>query len=128
MYLKYICLYTCTYIDGVVVKLSVSWSPLESLEVGVLASEHNTYLYLGMATTNLFDLLGDDDTEDPSLLIAAQQQKLAAATKKVPAQNPAKPASQAQAQPNKPAKLPSKPVPPSQAGELHSSPSFCYFV
>ncbi|KAL3615520.1 hypothetical protein CASFOL_041181 [Castilleja foliolosa] len=28
-----------------------------------------------MATANPFDLLGDDDAEDPSLLIAAQQQK-----------------------------------------------------
>ncbi|KAF3445591.1 hypothetical protein FNV43_RR10767 [Rhamnella rubrinervis] len=65
---------------------------------------------------NHFDLLGVDDAEDPSLLIAAAQQKLAAAPKKVPAQNQGKPASQAQAQQNKPpAKLPSKPVPPSQA-------------
>lgn len=68
-----------------------------------------------MATMNPFDLLGDDDAEDPSLLVAAQQQKLAAAPKK---------ALSGQAQPNKPgldakpAKLPSKPAPPSQAGEL----------
>lgn len=61
---------------------------------------------------NPFDLLGDDDAEDPSLLVAAQQQKLAAAPKK---------ALSGQAQPNKPgldakpAKLPSKPAPPSQA-------------
>lgn len=75
-----------------------------------------------MATTNPFDLLGDDDTEDPTQLIAAQQQKVAAApaTKKVPAQNQGKPASQAQtqAQPNKLPNLPTKPVPPSQAGEF----------
>lgn len=75
-----------------------------------------------MATANPFDLLGDDDTEDPTQLIAYQQQKVAAAapaTKKVPAQNQGKPATQAQAQAqqNKQAKLPSKPVPPSQAGE-----------
>ncbi|KAL2903002.1 RGG repeats nuclear RNA binding protein B [Bienertia sinuspersici] len=59
-----------------------------------------------MATTNPFDLL-DDDAEDPSLLIAAQEQKVSAVTagdKKAPAAAAAKPA-----------KLPSKPLPPSQA-------------
>lgn len=64
-----------------------------------------------MATMNPFDLLGDDDNEDPSLLIAAQQQKLASPKK---SQAPVQPA----AQPAKPAKLPSKPLPPAQAGEL----------
>ncbi|KAL0464545.1 UNVERIFIED_CONTAM: RGG repeats nuclear RNA binding protein A [Sesamum latifolium] len=67
-----------------------------------------------MATLNPFDLLGDDDAEDPSLLIAAQQQKnepkapsaKPAAAKQPPSQNKA-----AAAQP----KLPSKPLPPSQA-------------
>uniref|UniRef100_A0A7C9EWN6 Hyaluronan/mRNA-binding protein domain-containing protein n=1 Tax=Opuntia streptacantha TaxID=393608 RepID=A0A7C9EWN6_OPUST len=60
-----------------------------------------------MATTNPFDLLGDDDVEDPTLFIAAQEQKVATAvaTKKVPAAAAAA----------KPAKLPTKPVPPSQA-------------
>ncbi|CAK9173297.1 unnamed protein product [Ilex paraguariensis] len=60
-----------------------------------------------MATTNPFDLLGDDEYDDPSQLIAAQQQKLAMAPKKtpVPAQQPTK----------QPAKLPSKPLPPAQA-------------
>lgn len=68
-----------------------------------------------MATMNPFDLLGDDDAEDPSQLLAAQQQKLAAAPKKaLPAQN--KPG--AQGQETKPAKLPSKPAPPAQAGEI----------
>lgn len=57
---------------------------------------------------NPFDLLGDDDNEDPSQLLAAQQQKLPAAKKP---QAPAQPA----AQPAKPAKLPSKPLPPAQA-------------
>ncbi|XP_027774835.1 RGG repeats nuclear RNA binding protein A-like isoform X2 [Solanum pennellii] len=59
-----------------------------------------------MATLNPFDLL-DDDAEDPSLLVAAQQLKAPVASapaKKGPVQH-AKPA----------AKLPSKPVPPSQA-------------
>ncbi|KAJ7944695.1 plasminogen activator inhibitor 1 RNA-binding protein [Quillaja saponaria] len=56
-----------------------------------------------MATTNPFDLLGDDDNEDPSQLIAAQQPR------KTPAAAPVA------AQPAKPAKLPSKPLPPSQA-------------
>ncbi|CAN4076012.1 unnamed protein product [Withania somnifera] len=60
-----------------------------------------------MATVNPFDLL-DDDAEDPSLFIAAQQLKQAAApvssSKKGPVQAP-KPT----------AKLPSRPVPPTQA-------------
>ncbi|KAL3360322.1 hypothetical protein AABB24_013655 [Solanum stoloniferum] len=61
-----------------------------------------------MATVNPFDLL-DDDAEDPSLLIAAQQLKHVAPVASAPAKK-------AQAQPTKPAaKLPSKPVPPSQA-------------
>ncbi|WRX11074.1 Glycine-tRNA ligase [Theobroma cacao] len=74
-----------------------------------------------MATMNPFDLLGDDDTGELSLLIAAQQKAVAAATntasaaapKKGPAQSQGKqqqPAIQA-----KPAKLPSKPLPPAQA-------------
>lgn len=63
-----------------------------------------------MATMNPFDLLGDDDNEDPSQLLAAQE-KLALPKKP---QAPAQPA----AQPAQPAKLPSKPLPPAQAGEL----------
>ncbi|XP_031126093.1 RGG repeats nuclear RNA binding protein A-like [Ipomoea triloba] len=66
-----------------------------------------------MATMNPFDLLGDDDNEDPLQLHAAQQQKLptpASAPKKTPGQAPAKPNSAAAN-----AKLPSKPLPPSQA-------------
>lgn len=56
-----------------------------------------------MATANPFDLLGDDDNDDPSVLV----QKIAAA----PVAKP-----QAAAQPAKPAaKLPSKPLPPAQA-------------
>ncbi|CAH2075674.1 unnamed protein product [Thlaspi arvense] len=58
-----------------------------------------------MATTNPFDLLVDDDNDDLSQLVAAQQQKLPLAAKKAPA-----PAQSAQA-----AKLPSKPLPPAQA-------------
>lgn len=56
-----------------------------------------------MATLNPFDLLGDDDTEDPSQLIQKIEPKKALA--------PA-----AKQQPNKPAsaKLPSKPLPPAQ--------------
>ncbi|KAK8658238.1 hypothetical protein V6N13_036448 [Hibiscus sabdariffa] len=62
-----------------------------------------------MATKNPFDLL-DDDTEDPSLLIAAiEQQKL-----EKPKKAPSAPAS-APAQPGKVAKLPTKPPPPAQA-------------
>ncbi|XP_059657645.1 RGG repeats nuclear RNA binding protein A-like [Cornus florida] len=59
-----------------------------------------------MATTNPFDLLGDDDNDDPSQLIA----KLPPPDKKSPA-----PAQAAAGQPAKQAKLPSKPTPPSQA-------------
>ena len=61
-----------------------------------------------MATVNPFDLLGDDDNDDPSQLIAAQQKKI----------EPKKAPIQAQAQQAKAAKLPSKPLPPTQAGEL----------
>ena len=63
-----------------------------------------------MATANPFDLLGDDDNDDPSQLIAAQQQKIVPKKALAPAQ-----ATPPQA---KPAKLPSKPAPPAQAGEL----------
>lgn len=59
---------------------------------------------------NPFGLLGDDDTEDPTQFIAAQQQKLEKPKKPTPAQG--------QPQPTKPAKLPSKPLPPAQAGEF----------
>lgn len=65
-----------------------------------------------MATMNPFDLLGDNDHEDPNLLVGAQPTK--------PAEKPKKPAS-APAQPqaaNKTAaaaKFPSKPAPPAQA-------------
>ncbi|GFZ00708.1 hyaluronan [Actinidia rufa] len=57
-----------------------------------------------MATVNPFDLLGGDDNDDPSQLIAAQQMKI----------EPKKPA-QARAQQAKPAKFPTKPVPPAEA-------------
>ncbi|OAY83757.1 hypothetical protein ACMD2_15067 [Ananas comosus] len=56
-----------------------------------------------MATKNPFDLLGDDESDDPTQLIAAQEQKSAA---KKPS---------AAAPPAAAAKLPSKPVPPAQA-------------
>ncbi|CAL5359765.1 unnamed protein product [Camellia sinensis] len=52
-----------------------------------------------MATANPFDLLGDDDNDDPSQIIASQ---LPPAPKKTPI-------------PAQPAKLPSKPLPPAQA-------------
>lgn len=63
---------------------------------------------------NPFDLLGDDDTEDPSQLIAAQQKVVA--KKKASTQ----PTDQAKQQPltqTKVAKLPSKPLPPALAGK-----------
>ncbi|CAA3020899.1 RGG repeats nuclear RNA binding protein A-like [Olea europaea var. sylvestris] len=61
-----------------------------------------------MATLNPFDLLGDDDSEDPSQLIQKIEPKKAtlAPAAKQQAQQPNKPAS---------AKLPSKPLPPAQA-------------
>ncbi|KAL7165465.1 hypothetical protein ACSBR2_041199 [Camellia fascicularis] len=57
-----------------------------------------------MATTNPFDLLGDDDNDDPNQLL----QKLPPPPKKAPA--PAQSAAATQ-----PAKLPSKPLLPAQA-------------
>ncbi|XP_040954291.1 RGG repeats nuclear RNA binding protein A isoform X2 [Gossypium hirsutum] len=67
-----------------------------------------------MAGLNPFDLLGDDDTGELSLLIAAQQKAVAAtATAAAPKKGPAK--SQAKTQPATQAKLPSKPLPPAQA-------------
>ncbi|XVE74115.1 hypothetical protein DITRI_Ditri11bG0173200 [Diplodiscus trichospermus] len=71
-----------------------------------------------MASLNPFDLLGDDDTGELSLLIAAQQKATVAATATATA--PKKGSSQSQAKPQpatqaKQAKLPSKPLPPSQA-------------
>ncbi|WOH09302.1 hypothetical protein DCAR_0728758 [Daucus carota subsp. sativus] len=59
-----------------------------------------------MATANPFDLLGDDDNDDVSHLIAIQQKKKATAASPAPA---------VAKQPAKPAKLPSKPAPPAQA-------------
>ncbi|KAL0552959.1 hypothetical protein IC582_006836 [Cucumis melo] len=58
-----------------------------------------------MATMNPFDLLVDDDNEDPNQLASAQRSAPALPSKKAPAP----------AQPAKPAKLPSKPLPPAQA-------------
>lgn len=62
-----------------------------------------------MATANPFDLLGDNDNDDPSQLIAAQQEKIV--SKKAA---PTQPTAGAPQQP-KQSKLPSKPLPPAQA-------------
>ncbi|GFP91009.1 hypothetical protein PHJA_001244900 [Phtheirospermum japonicum] len=73
-----------------------------------------------MATTNQFDLLGDDDAEDPSLLIAALQQK----TEPKKAAAPSSKAAAGGTKPAAPGKLPSKPTPPAQAvkeGKLDSA-------
>ncbi|KAL3624528.1 hypothetical protein CASFOL_031196 [Castilleja foliolosa] len=64
-----------------------------------------------MATTNPFDLLGDDDAEDPSLLIAAQQLK----TEPKKAVAPSSKAAAGGAKPAAQSKFPSKPIPPTQA-------------
>ncbi|CAA0823108.1 Hyaluronan / mRNA binding family [Striga hermonthica] len=63
-----------------------------------------------MATLNPFGLLGDDDAEDPSQLLAAQKKAAAPAPARAPAQLKKGPA---KAQPE--AKLPTKPAPPAQA-------------
>ncbi|KAK6162666.1 hypothetical protein DH2020_002507 [Rehmannia glutinosa] len=71
-----------------------------------------------MATINPFDLLGDTDTEDPSVLIAAQPQKVEPKKTPAPSAKPAAAAkglsSQNKATPQP--RLPSKPLPPSEAG------------
>ncbi|KAI4364835.1 hypothetical protein MLD38_020874 [Melastoma candidum] len=66
-----------------------------------------------MATMNPFDLLGGDDNDDPSQLIAAAQ----AQAQLLPAAKPKKSptAAQAATAASQPAKLPSKPLPPAQA-------------
>ncbi|XVF79749.1 hypothetical protein PTKIN_Ptkin15bG0014600 [Pterospermum kingtungense] len=70
-----------------------------------------------MASLNPFDLLGDDDTGELSVLIAAQQKAAAAAATPTAAAATKKGSAQSQAkqQPNTQAKLPSKPLPPAQA-------------
>lgn len=65
-----------------------------------------------MTTMNPFDLLVDDDNEDPNQLASAQRSAPALPSKKAPAP----------VQPAKPAKLPSKPLPPAQAG------GFCFLT
>ncbi|KAI3444803.1 hypothetical protein Pfo_001468 [Paulownia fortunei] len=70
-----------------------------------------------MATINPFDLLGDDDAEDPSLLIAAQQQKIEPKKTLAPSAKPAAVAKELSSQ-NKATgqpRLPAKPLPPAQA-------------
>jgi plasminogen activator inhibitor 1 RNA-binding protein len=61
-----------------------------------------------MATLNPFDLLEDVESDDPSLLIAATEKKIAAKKAAAPA---------AVAAPTSVAKLPTKPLPPAQAGK-----------
>ncbi|KAH1108662.1 hypothetical protein J1N35_012430 [Gossypium stocksii] len=65
-----------------------------------------------MSSSNPFDLLGDDDTGELSLLIAAHKKASATAPSGVPKKG------QAQSQTKPQAKLPSKPLPPAQAGKL----------
>ncbi|XP_051114713.1 RGG repeats nuclear RNA binding protein A-like [Andrographis paniculata] len=65
-----------------------------------------------MASLNPFDLLGDDDAEDPTLLLAAQQKASSAAPAAV---QPKKAAGAAQPAAKAAARLPSKPLPPAQA-------------
>jgi plasminogen activator inhibitor 1 RNA-binding protein len=65
-----------------------------------------------MATLNPFELLGADENDDPTHLIAA-----AAAQKAEAKKASAAPAGKG-TQPPSSAKLPTKPAPPAQAGEL----------
>ncbi|CAA0813552.1 Hyaluronan / mRNA binding family [Striga hermonthica] len=71
-----------------------------------------------MATANPFDLLGDDDAEDPSLLISAQQLKAEPKKAAAPSSKAASGGAKA-AQ----AKLPTKPPPPAQAVKESKSES-----
>lgn len=59
-----------------------------------------------MVSTNPFDLLGDDDNDDPAQLLAKLPVTIPAAKKSPAGGVPAKPV----------AKLPSKPLPPAQPG------------
>ncbi|KAF8032702.1 hypothetical protein BT93_D1583 [Corymbia citriodora subsp. variegata] len=59
-----------------------------------------------MATMNPFDILGDDDNEDPNQLVAAVVK---------PVEKPKKAPAQAAPPPKPTASLPSKPLPPTQA-------------
>ncbi|KAK6157930.1 hypothetical protein DH2020_005244 [Rehmannia glutinosa] len=72
-----------------------------------------------MATLNPFGLLGDDDAEDPSQLLAAAQQKAAA-----PASAPGQPKKASQPAAKASAKLPSKPLPPAQAEQVDNENAF----
>ncbi|KAJ1263781.1 hypothetical protein BS78_09G213100 [Paspalum vaginatum] len=69
-----------------------------------------------MATMNPFDILGADDNDDPTQLLAAA----AAAKQKADAKKPAAAAAGKGAQPA-PAKLPTKPAPPAQAAKEYRS-------
>lgn len=62
-----------------------------------------------MSTVNPFDLLEDVESDDPSLLIAATEKKIAAKKAAAPVAAPA---------PTSGAKLPTKPLPPAQAGKI----------
>lgn len=71
-----------------------------------------------MATKNFFDLLGDDENEDPAQVVVRANSSLAADSKPAAAGGAAKkPAAAAPAA----GKLPTKPAPPSEAGT-------CFFV
>lgn len=67
-----------------------------------------------MATINPFELLGADDNDDPTQLLAAA----AAAKQKAEAKKVAAAAAAGKGAQPAPAKLPTKPAPPAQAGEF----------
>ncbi|KAL3613668.1 hypothetical protein CASFOL_041742 [Castilleja foliolosa] len=71
-----------------------------------------------MATLNPFDLLGDNDSDDPSLLIASQLQKIEPPKKTLGSSAKSAAAAKAPSSQNKAAaqsRFPSKPVPPTEA-------------
>ena len=69
---------------------------------------------VSMATLNPFEILGADDNDDPTQLLAAA----AAAKQKAEAKKQAAAAATGKGAQPAPAKLPTKPAPPAQAGEF----------
>lgn len=67
-----------------------------------------------MATVNPFDILGADENDDPTQLLAAA----AAAKQKAEAKKQAAAATTGKGAQPAPAKLPTKPAPPAEAGEF----------
>ncbi|KAK9273175.1 hypothetical protein L1049_017982 [Liquidambar formosana] len=101
-----------------IIKISPCRSPVDSVQ---RHCKFGVWILLVGSSRNgdhePFDLLGDDDAEDPSQLIAAaaQQQKLSPKKALAPTQAKASAVVPPAAQQPKPDKMPSKPLPPAQA-------------